>query len=128
LYIPEDPLGANSDTNYLIDTYRVISLEQIRAFKGTYLDQPIRPAQDAFMMFKCLMNTISKEGKTKVLIWKNQYTIGTHLSRNLLLKIIIRESHLDSNATIASIRTNLSDWIHTSSPLAVTTSPNSTDT
>ena len=60
------------------------------------------------MMFKCLMNSISKEGKNKILIWKKQYTIQGLSSGNLLLKIIIRESHLDTNATTASIRKKLS--------------------
>ncbi len=54
------------------------------------------------------MNSISKEGKTKILIWKKQYTVGNCSSGNLLLKIIIRESHLDTNATTASIRKKLS--------------------
>jgi hypothetical protein len=54
------------------------------------------------------MNSISKEGKNKILIWKNQYNIGINSSGNLLLKIIIRESHLDTNATTASIRNKLS--------------------
>jgi hypothetical protein len=66
LHIPEDPLDANSDTYYLIDTYGVISSEQTRQFDETYLNLPIDPAQDAYMMFKCLMNSISKEGKTKM--------------------------------------------------------------
>ncbi len=109
LHIPEDVTDPYSDTNYLIDTYGVISLEQIRKWEESYLNLPIRPAQDAFMMFKCLMNSISKEGKLKILIWKNQYTVGALSSGNLLLKVIIRESHLDTNATVASIRTKLSD-------------------
>jgi hypothetical protein len=54
------------------------------------------------------MNYISKKGKNKILIWKKQYKIGTHSSGNLLLKIIVQESHLDTNATTASIRTKLS--------------------
>jgi hypothetical protein len=109
LNIPEDAQDPNSDTNYLIDTYGVISLNQIRLWEEEYLNQPIRLPQDAMMMFKCLMNSISKEGKLKILIWKNQYQVGTLFSGNLLLKVIIRESHLDTNATVASIRTKLSD-------------------
>ena len=108
LVIPTDAMDLNSDTNYLIDNYGMISLEEIRAFEETYITKPIRPAQDNFMMFKCLMNSISKEGKNKILIWKKQYSIANYSSGNLLLKIIIRESHLDTNATTASIRKKLS--------------------
>jgi hypothetical protein len=81
---------------------------EIRKFKETYVDKPIHPAQDNFMMYKCLMNSISKEGKNKILSWKKQYTMGTNSSGNLLLKIIVEESHLDTNATTTSIRNKLS--------------------
>jgi hypothetical protein len=60
------------------------------------------------MMDRCLMKSISNEGKNKILIWKNQSNGGVNSSGNLLLKIIIRESHLDTNATTASIRNKLS--------------------
>ena len=72
------------------------------------LAQPLPPAQDSFMLFKCLMNSISKEGKHKILIWKKQYTIAGYSSGNLLLKIIIRKSHLNTNATTESFRRKLS--------------------
>jgi hypothetical protein len=108
LQIPEDPMNPNSDTNNLIDNYGRISLAEIRAFEELYIDQPIRPAQDNWMMYQSLMNSISKEGKDKITIWKSQYTIGQRTSGNLLLKIIVRESHLDTNATTASIRKKLS--------------------
>ena len=52
---------------------------------------------------------MSKEGKKKILIWESQYTINGLGSENLLLKIIVRESHLDTNATSASICTKLTD-------------------
>jgi len=55
------------------------------------------------------MASLSKEGKKKILIWESQYTIDGMGSGNLLLKIIVRESHLDTNATSASIRTKLTD-------------------
>jgi hypothetical protein len=55
------------------------------------------------------MNSISKEGKNKMLIWRQQYTVDDFSSGNLLLKIIIRESHLDTNATTSSIRTKMSN-------------------
>ena len=76
LHIPIDPTDINSETNYLIDNYGMISLEEIRNFEMTYISQTVRPAQDSYMMFKCLMNSVSKEGKNKILIWKDQYTIN----------------------------------------------------
>ena len=60
------------------------------------------------MLYTCLMSSLSKAGKSKLVIWEDQYTIDHVKSGNLLLKTIIRESHLDSNATTTSIRTQLS--------------------
>eukprot|EP00978_Attheya_sp_CCMP212_P004226 scaffold9244_cov59-Attheya_sp.AAC.1 len=41
--------------------------------------------------------------------WEDDYKIGEYKSGNLLLKVMIRESHLDTNATTSSIRTKLSE-------------------
>jgi hypothetical protein len=108
LQIPEDANDPNSPTTYLIDNYGQVPLVTIREFETSYLQLGCRPAQDTIMLFKCLMNSISKEAKNKILIWRNQYSVNGYSSGNLLLKIIIRESHLDTNATTSSIRTKLS--------------------
>jgi hypothetical protein len=109
MQIPEDPANPLSNTNNLIENYGRISLDEIRAFEASYIDMQVRPAQDTYMLYKCLMKSISKEGKSKITIWKDQYHINGMPSGNLLLKVIIRESHLDTNATISNIRTNLSN-------------------
>lgn len=108
LQIPIIPNDPNSQLNNLIENYGRISLAEIRAFEETYLSLEIRPAQDAWMLYQCLMSSISKEGKDKITIWSNQYTVNGQFSGNLLLKIIIRESYLDTNATTANIRKKLS--------------------
>ena len=108
LSIPDDPVNPN-EFKSLIDQHGEIELETIRAFEESYIDQEIRPAQDTTQLYRCLMASMSKEGKKKILIWESQYTINGLGSGNLLLKIIVRESHLDTNTTLASIRTKLTD-------------------
>jgi hypothetical protein len=108
LRIPKNLADLLGDSESLIDNYGTIPIQRIREWESQYLASEVRPAQDAFMMHKCLMNSISKTGKDKVTIWKDQYTVSGLSSGNLLLKIIIRESHLDTNATTSSIRTKLS--------------------
>jgi hypothetical protein len=82
--------------------------------------QDTRPAQDTHMLYNCIMNSLTKEGKNKILIWKEQYKLvarsdpndaaseGVLPSGAALLKVVIRESHLDTNATTNSIRVQLS--------------------
>ena len=108
LSIPDDPINP-TDFKSLIDQHGEIELETIRNFEESYIGESVRPAQDTAQLYRCLMASLSKEGKKKILIWENQYTIDGMGSGNLLLKIIVRESHLDTNATSASIRTKLTD-------------------
>ena len=113
--IPDDPVNPTMFKS-MIDNHGEIDIETIRAFEEVYVQGRSRSAQDAALLYKCLMNSISKEGKKKILVWEDQYQIGRYGSGNLLLKIIVRESHLDTNATSASIRkklTNLDRYLPT---------------
>ena len=53
------------------------------------------------------MNSMSEAGKSKVIIWEKEYTVLRYVSGPLLLKVMIRESHLDTNATTGSIHEKL---------------------
>ena len=114
LWIPEDSNDPNSELRYLPSEYGRVSLEQITQFEETYLGTQQRVAQDAYMLFKCLMDSLSKEAQMKIEAWEDEYIIETNAgtkspSGNMLLKVIIRESHLDTNATTQSIRMKLSN-------------------
>ena len=50
LHVPREPDNPNSDTNYLIDNYGMVSLRQILLFERTYVNLPMRPAQDNYMI------------------------------------------------------------------------------
>lgn len=118
---PQD--GEETEYQSLIQNYGAVSLEEIRAHAKTYVFGQTRKAQNNIMGYKCLMSSLSEEAKSKVLIHKEEYIIvnpddeGEYLpSAALLLKIIIRESHLDTNAKTSAIRTKLSsldDYIKT---------------
>ena len=108
LSIPDDPVNPQ-EFKSLIDSHGEIDLQTIQDFERSYLQGQSRSAQDAAQLYRCLMASISKEGKKKILVWEDQYTIDGYGSGNLLLKVIVRESHLDTNATSASIRTKLTD-------------------
>ena len=96
------------DKDCLLANYGEISMDRIIAFKKSYINTSTRAAQDGYMMFRCIWNSLSRTGRNKVQIWEHQYTVNQRYSGNLLLKIVIRESHLDSNATTTSIRESLS--------------------
>lgn len=59
------------------------------------------------MRHQCLMNSITKEAKYVITIWSDNYHINGIPSGNLLIRIIIRESHIDTHATKGAICTKL---------------------
>ena len=96
----------------LLTNHGKLDLEDVLRFEKSYINSPTCAAQDTNMLYHCLINAISKVGRTKVMVWEDQYKIKGRPSGNLFLKIIIRESHLDSNATTTSIRNQLSSLNH----------------
>jgi len=94
----------------LIENYGTLTLEQVVTSELQYIEEEGRAAQDTYMLYKCLMASLTNDAKKKVSIWANQYRIGENkiCSGVALLKVIIRESHLDTNATTNQIRTKLS--------------------
>jgi len=95
----------------LIDSYGTLTLEEVVESEALYIEEQGRKAQDTYMLYKCLMASLTSDARKKVSIWSDQFRIG---DRKLcggvaLLKVIIRESHLDTNATTNQIRTKLSN-------------------
>ena len=103
LVIPDQRILPMKYTN-LLTNQGELDLEDVLRFEKSYINSPTRAAQDTNMLYHCLIGSLSKLGRTKVMVCEDQYKIKGRLSGDLLLKIIIRESHLDNNATTASIR------------------------
>ena len=98
----------NGNPTNLLTEYGTLTVEQVRAHEESYLNTQTRNAQDSNLLYECIMNSISTECKAKLTIWKKEYKCDNLPSGNLLLKILIRECHLDTNATVGGIRNRLS--------------------
>ena len=109
LEIPNDITNPLGGTKNLLTHYGELTLEYLRLWEITYLHGISRAAQDMAHLHLCLMNSLTQAGKDKVRLWSDQFILNGRESGILLLKIIIRESHLDTNATTNSIRTQLSN-------------------
>jgi hypothetical protein len=100
------------DIQNLIENCGTLTLEQVARWERTCIATPSRAAQDTYMLYTCLMSSLTATKKKKIMVWSDQYSIdvaGAKFdSRVALLKVIIRESHLDTGATTNSIRTKLS--------------------
>jgi hypothetical protein len=106
-YIPEDPLDAASEADNLLTNYGQISLERIRAFEETYLHLPVRAANDSDMLYKCQIKSLTEVAISKLRLVKHLFYVNGEPSGNLLLRVIIQKSSLDSNASTSIIRNKL---------------------
>jgi hypothetical protein len=107
MQIPVDPADPNPIYDNLMESYGVISLERVRTFEETYINMQSRPSQDTAMLYHCLMASMTQAAKNSIQLWKSEFMIGDLPSGNLLLRVIIREGHLDSNATTSVLRQQL---------------------
>ena len=110
LMVAPDPSKPNIKKNLITD-YGVIGYEAVKEHELKYVDSDSRQAQDTRMLYGCIMNSLSASGKAKLNINDEQYIIGKKGRRAgvCLLKVLVRESYLDSNATSTMIRTKLSN-------------------
>jgi len=94
----------------VLRNYGSISLEAITRHELTYWNTGNRASQDDRMLYECIMSSLSLTGKSKVNIHSKHYHIGNprRPSGLCLLKVVVRESYLDSNATTVMIREQLS--------------------
>ena len=105
------PKGGNlEDPKDLIESYGEVSYEDVKASVMTYLNTETREAQDSIMLYQCIMSSLTKEAQRQVRIRGkgHPFQLGGHGAGTLLLKVVIMVSHVDTRATISSVRTKLS--------------------
>ncbi|HSN66235.1 MAG TPA: hypothetical protein VLS94_06315, partial [Fusibacter sp.] len=111
LSIPLDVDEPFDDLIYLVTNYGELSMQQIYDHVITYISDEVRAAQDSYLLYMCLMKSLSKVGKNKVTLHKRDYTVHENgrmfFSGVLLLKVIIRESRVDTRSTVRHIRSKL---------------------
>lgn len=109
LDIPDDIEDADGPTKNLLTEYGRIDLDHLREHVETYADEETRQAQNSMMLFQCLKESLTDTARAKVLLHSDDYiTENKKMSGALLLKVIIRESYNDTNATVTFIRERLS--------------------
>ncbi len=111
--IPPD-INNPAVTHNLVTEYGRLSLEAVTAHVNTYIGAQTRQAQNSYNMYHCIMNSLNETARQKVMLLEDQYTVNGIRSGACLLKVVIRKSYLDSNATTKMIRkflSNLKDYM-----------------
>lgn len=96
----------------LTDQYGLVSLEEIRAHALDYENARDRNAQNSSQMYEFLLASLTAEALAMVLSDYSDYTIltedGTQVTNGpCFLKVIIRNTTVDTRSTIFHIRENL---------------------
>jgi hypothetical protein len=105
------PLGGDvAATKDLIESYGEIPYADVRNHALTNMHEDSREAKDSFMMYYCLMNSLTDVAQKQVRVRGNvhPFMFGGKGSGPVLLKLIIMVSHVDIRATITRVRTKLS--------------------
>jgi hypothetical protein len=110
LNIPEDATAYNSPTKSLVTQYGSVTSQMIEDHVGTYITRDSRDHQDSYLMAKAIMASLTKAAYERVSLQKKSYTTSNgELIGAKLLKVIIAETHQDTNATTKHIREKLRD-------------------
>jgi hypothetical protein len=84
----------------------MIEDHEVRAYAALYYNTPARKAQDTGQLYLCVMNSLSAEAQNKVSLREKGYTFTdgdtTCVSGTCLLKIVIADASIGTNATVSS--------------------------
>ena len=89
--------------------YGRTTMEDVVAWETTFINTPSRNNQNSKLLYDLIINSLSVQGFQRVGVWKHQFKVNGQESGGALLKVVVRESYLDSNATESTIRLNLSN-------------------
>jgi hypothetical protein len=90
----------------LLTRYGNITLEQVQAHAETYVHGVNRAAQDSMQLHLCTLNSLTKTAQASIALLKSEHAVGDpnpQVSGTCLLKVAIRKSHVDTNATTSHI-------------------------
>jgi hypothetical protein len=110
LSIPGD--GNPPVINNIIDRYGIVTLTQCRNRAITYVNGRNRTAQDSAMLYQFLSNSVTDEAKYELQSDAELYTIGGRATGVCFLKVIISKAHVDTIATVNTLRTAVSNLHH----------------
>ena len=112
------PVGLPPTSYNLVRNYGRMSLQDMQAKALTYVSLQGREAQDSYMLYNFLIESLTDSFKAQVLLYEQDYTItplgGQPAMKDgpTLLKRIIMLTYIDNRATTAHIRETLIDMTY----------------
>ena len=104
LLIPTDHTDPHNNLINMVYRHGEITLEQVTEHARTYMHGINRSAEDASQMFHFLMVSLTPEGSSKIAVWYHELMDEGLGNGPILLRVIIRESDMDTNASERHLR------------------------
>ena len=101
--------GIVTDYNLLEQFGQVKLQDVIDHATDTWIGRQTRAAQNAVMMYYCIMASITEEANVKVLTETDKFIINGIPDGPCLFKYLVDVVNIDTRATVTHIRTNLSN-------------------
>jgi hypothetical protein len=96
----------------IITEYSRLTVAEITAAVEGWITNESRRAQNNMQMFTCIMASLTKEGRIKILAEQDKYHVGQGANRHacaaLLFKLLMQKAVIDTRATASLLRENLS--------------------
>jgi hypothetical protein len=97
----------SDEMKYLLKNYGAVSHKDDFKWEKSFINTQGRAAQDFQMLARCIMKLLSEKGQNRIHVWKNHYRHNGQNCGVTLLKVIIRESAVDTEATSLFIQRDL---------------------
>ena len=108
LDVPQDLTQPLQNLMNLLDNHGRFTVDHLHAFSSSYINNQSRAAQQNMQMVTCILASLSLPGFRKVQTWRAAWHIAERPAALLLIKVIIRESFIDTQATTRILREHLS--------------------
>jgi hypothetical protein len=96
----------STKTEHLLQSYGLVTLKAATADALKYYDTETKEAQDSFMLYQCLIASVTQDFMRSINTERVSYHLGSDDTPvgTLFLKIIISKVHVDSRATVGYLR------------------------
>ena len=92
----------------ILDNYGSISLEECTLNATAYYTANDRPAQNAQMLYQCLLTSLTESALSKITMESKKYQVAGYQDGVCFLKVLLTKAKPDTVATVNMLRTSIS--------------------
>ena len=108
LSVPVDNADPTGDSLLFMDHFGQFDLAHLRLFSTTFVANRSRAAQDNVQVTVAILESLDRDALRRITLYENEFQVNNIVAATMLIKVIIRQSIFDTNATTRTIRERLS--------------------